>query len=65
MAAAVAYYMLVSLVPLLVLVAVAAVELGGEPLRAGIEASVTRRLPSAGEYVQTALRDRAGAASGL
>lgn len=58
MAAAIAYYTLVSLVPLLVLAVVVAVLVGGDALRAWVLAYVGANLPVAEGYVGAALADR-------
>ena len=58
LAAAISYYTLVSLVPLLVLAVVVAVFVGGEGLQAQILTYVQENLPAAEEYVETALVDR-------
>src|SRR6056297_2760081 len=58
LAASISYYILVSLVPLLVLALVVAVLVGGEPFRAQIMAQVNANLPAGEALIGQALADR-------
>lgn len=60
LAAAISYFTLVSLVPLLVLAAVVAVSVGGDALRAQLLVYVESNLPAAEQYVEAALADETG-----